>query len=126
MRHTTAIALSLLISASAVAEPRDSVECRFTGTPVVIDGKADDVGWKHADVVDHFYLPWLGKNAHRADAATTARLLWDREYFYFFAELDILRFVVRIDELGKLLTALSQQRSRHHPTLIGIHILLAE
>src|SRR5262249_1556850 len=63
-------------------------ECRWAATPITIDGKADEEAWKHAQVIDHFYLPWLGKNARPARTATKAKLLWDREYLYFFAEME--------------------------------------
>jgi glucose/arabinose dehydrogenase len=75
--------------ATAAAEPPPKVfECRWTDTPITIDGKADEEAWKHAQVIDHFYLPWLGKNARPARTATKAKLLWDREYLYFFAEME--------------------------------------
>src|SRR5262249_54693688 len=32
--------------------------------------------------------PWLGKNARAAKTKTTAKLLWDREYLYFFADME--------------------------------------
>jgi len=32
--------------------------------------------------------PWLGKNARWAKTATKAKLLWDREYLYFFADME--------------------------------------
>jgi uncharacterized repeat protein (TIGR03806 family) len=63
-------------------------ECRWTDTPLTIDGKADEDAWKHAQVIDHFTLPWLGKAARPARTATRARLLWDREYLYFFADME--------------------------------------
>jgi uncharacterized repeat protein (TIGR03806 family) len=63
-------------------------ECRWASTPITIDGKADEEAWKHAQVIDHFYLPWLGKDARPARTATRAKLLWDREYLYFFANME--------------------------------------
>jgi glucose/arabinose dehydrogenase len=63
-------------------------ECRWTEAPITIDGKLHEAAWKHAQVIDHFYLPWLGKNARAARTATKARLLWDREYIYFAAEME--------------------------------------
>src|SRR5262249_7795309 len=63
-------------------------ECRWADTPITIDGKPDDEAWKHAQVIDKFYLPWLGKNVRAAKTATKARLLWDREYLYFLAEME--------------------------------------
>ncbi len=63
-------------------------ECRWTDLPITLDGKADEEAWKHAQVIDHFTLPWLGKNERKARTATRARLLWDREYLYFFADME--------------------------------------
>ncbi len=68
--------------------PPTGFECRWTDTPITIDGKADEEAWKHAQVIDNFYLPWLGKNARAAKTATKAKLLWDRENLYFFAEME--------------------------------------
>ncbi|MCS7046414.1 MAG: PQQ-dependent sugar dehydrogenase [Gemmataceae bacterium] len=70
------------------APPPTAYECRFTEGPIVIDGRADEAAWKHAQIIDQFYLPWLGKDARRARTATTARLLWDREYLYFCADME--------------------------------------
>ena len=77
-----------LPSHTAAEEPRTAFECRFVGTPIVIDGTADEPGWQHADVIDNFYLPWLQEDAHPAQAATQALLLWDRKFLYFFARME--------------------------------------
>jgi uncharacterized repeat protein (TIGR03806 family) len=63
-------------------------ECRFTELPIEIDGSSADEAWKSAQLIDHFYLPWLGANARPARSATQARLLWDRENLYFLAEME--------------------------------------
>lgn len=68
--------------------PPTRFECRWADTPVVIDGTADDPAWKHAQPIDCFHLPWLGDQARSARTRTTARLLWDRQYLYFFAEME--------------------------------------
>jgi glucose/arabinose dehydrogenase len=52
-----------------------------------MDGKGDDEAWRHAQVIDNFYLPWLGNKARPARTKTSARLLWDREYLYFLADM---------------------------------------
>src|SRR5712691_4415055 len=54
----------------AAKDPPTVFECRWTEGPIKIDGKADEEAWKHAQVIDHFYLPWLGKNARKARTAT--------------------------------------------------------
>src|SRR6185437_12777554 len=60
--------------------PPTEFECRWTDTPIALDGKADEAAWKHAQLIDNFYLPWLGDKPRAARTATKARLLWDREY----------------------------------------------
>ncbi len=73
---------------AAFKAPPTSYECRWADAPITIDGKADEEAWKHAQLIDGFYLPWLGKDTRRARTATRARLLWDREYLYFFADME--------------------------------------
>ncbi len=68
--------------------PASEFECRWTDLPIKIDGKGDEAAWKHAQVIDNFYLPWLGKKARPAKTTTKAKLLWDREYLYFFADME--------------------------------------
>jgi glucose/arabinose dehydrogenase len=68
--------------------PAAEFECRFTDLPIKIDGKGNDEAWKHAQVIDNFYLPWLGAKARPAKTKTSAKLLWDREYLYFFADME--------------------------------------
>ena len=63
-------------------------ECRWADTPITIDGSADDPAWKLAQPIDAFHLPWLGDKARMGRTRTVARLLWDRQYLYFFAEME--------------------------------------
>jgi uncharacterized repeat protein (TIGR03806 family) len=65
-----------------------AIECRWAADPIVIDGKADDPDWKIAQPIENFGQPWLQENARSPRTATKAKLLWDRDYFYFFAELE--------------------------------------
>jgi hypothetical protein len=74
--------------AAARKAPPTSFECRFTELPIKIDGNGNDAAWKHAQTIDHFYLPWLGARARPARTATRAKLLWDREYLYFLADME--------------------------------------
>lgn len=71
-----------------MGQPPTSFDCRWTDGPITIDGNGDDPAWKHAQTIDQFYLPWLGKDARRSKTATKAKLLWDREYLYFFADME--------------------------------------
>src|SRR5581483_10064641 len=52
--------------------PPSEFQCRWTETPVSLDGKADEAAWKRAEVIDTFYLPWLGEKARPARTATKA------------------------------------------------------
>src|SRR5690349_18839934 len=56
-------------------EPPTEFECRWTDTPIKLDGKADEEAWKHAQTIDHFYLPWLKDKTRPAKTATKAKLL---------------------------------------------------
>ncbi len=88
------LAMLLFVGASnavdAAEDPQSatSFECRFAITPPKIDGIADDAVWKAAQLIDKFTLPWLKDKERPAKTATKARLLWDREYLYFVAELE--------------------------------------
>jgi uncharacterized repeat protein (TIGR03806 family) len=68
--------------------PTIPFECRWTDAPITITGTGTDPAWKNAQLIDHFYLPWLGEQARAAKTKTRAKLLWDREYLYFFADME--------------------------------------
>lgn len=73
---------------AAEKPPRDhEFVCRFAASPIKIDGKADDEAWKSAEAIDYFYQPWK-QDGPKPKTATKAKVLWDRENFYFFAELE--------------------------------------
>ena len=77
--------------APIIAGPKDAPpasECRWTDTPIVLDGKDDDPAWKNAQVIDSFRQTWLGDKAPALRGKTKAKLLWDRDYFYFYAEME--------------------------------------
>ncbi|MFO0822792.1 MAG: carbohydrate-binding family 9-like protein [Gemmataceae bacterium] len=68
--------------------PPSKFECRWADTPITIDGEANDPAWKLAETIDAFHLPWLGEKARMSRTRTTAKLLWDRDYLYFFADME--------------------------------------
>ena len=70
------------------SQPRPIFECRWTSDTITIDGRASEPGWQLAEMIDGFGLSWLSPEAPPAKASTRAKLLWDRESIYFFAELD--------------------------------------
>src|SRR5205823_4368209 len=75
-------------AAAAPAPP--AYECRWADTPIVLDGKDDDPAWKHAQVIDSFGQPWVGEEDKTPPlrGKTRAKLLWDRDYLYFFADME--------------------------------------
>src|SRR5690606_34902817 len=68
--------------------PPAEFNCRFTELPIEIDGLAKDPAWETAEVIDAFHLPWVGAKARASRTATKARLLWDKDNLYFFAEME--------------------------------------
>ena len=68
--------------------PPTDYECRFTDERITIDGRADEAAWKLALVIDDFRMAWVRKGSTEPRTATRARMLWDREYLYFYAEMD--------------------------------------
>ena len=73
---------------SPAARAVDPVECRWAATPPVIDGQLDDEAWRHAQVVDNFQAAWRPAGQRTPPTATKVRLLWDREFLYFAAEME--------------------------------------
>src|SRR5262245_62112471 len=93
LRHSLVAAtlfVTLVSSELSAAEPvvATDYECRWASGPVEIDGKGDDLAWKAAQPIDKFGSNWLGEKAQASKTTTKARLLWDREYLYFFADLE--------------------------------------
>ncbi len=85
------IALFLVVSfgaAVASGDDKSTFECRWTEEPITLDGAADEPAWQRAELIDNFYLPWLRENRRPPKTKTAARLLWDRQYLYFFADLE--------------------------------------
>ncbi len=65
----------------------DEVECRWAVTPPVIDGRLDDAAWRAAQVVENFQAAWRPAGQRTPPTNTKVRLLWDREFLYFAAEM---------------------------------------
>lgn len=65
-----------------------SFECRWTDTPITIDGRDDEEAWKHAQIIDNFAISWKQGDARKPREATKAKLLWDREFLYYYAEME--------------------------------------
>jgi hypothetical protein len=75
------------IATPANNAPGAAYDCLFTEGPFAIDGVADEAAWKLAKQVDNLTMPWLRENNDKLPTATHAKLLWDREYLYFFADM---------------------------------------
>jgi glucose/arabinose dehydrogenase len=76
-----------LVPAQPPAAPK-KFTCAWATGPITLDGKADEPAWKNAEVIDRFTLPWLKEKDRPARTATKARLLWDRDYLYFHADME--------------------------------------
>lgn len=79
-------ALAWLGSGLNAAE--ENFECRWTDSPPIIDGKLDDAAWRRAQVVSTFRSFWLPEGQRQPPTTTKARLLWDRDYLYFSADME--------------------------------------
>ena len=64
----------------------DDFVCHWASNAITIDGVADDPSWTKAQVIDNFRIP--ATNGVKPSTTTRARLLWDRQYIYFFADLE--------------------------------------
>ena len=61
--------------------PRNYV-CYKTGTPILIDGKIIDQGWKNIDWTDSF-VDIEGQSQTRSIPRYENKMTWDDNYFYF-------------------------------------------
>jgi glucose/arabinose dehydrogenase len=79
----------LLVPTISLAQPaKAEFECRWADKPIKLTGKGTDPAWKNAQTIDNFTVPWLGDKARPAKTKTKAKLLWDRENLYFFADME--------------------------------------
>ncbi len=76
-----------LAQAADKPQPETTWECRWAASPITIDGRADEPAWAKAQLIDRFTIPWLPDNP-KAQTATRAKLLWDVDALYFFADMD--------------------------------------
>lgn len=84
----TALSVAVLPWRALAAEPAAGFECRWAAGPIKIDGLADEPDWQQAQLIDSFTLPWLGAKTRPSRTPTKAKLLWDRDNIYFFAEME--------------------------------------
>lgn len=82
----TALAVAALAAPSCRAQdmaPLPSATANFTASPLKIDGRLDEPAWNDAPVLN-LDKAWDGKSA---PGGATVRLLWDKNYLYFGAQL---------------------------------------
>ena len=60
--------------------------CYKTAQPVKIDGKAEELCWQKVSWTDDF-VDILGAQGATPRFRTRAKMVWDRDYFYVFAEI---------------------------------------
>lgn len=63
------------------------VVCSRATDKIQIDGLATETSWQDAEVIDKFYHPAVSP-PELGKTKTKARLLWDDEALYFFAEME--------------------------------------
>ncbi len=61
--------------------------CQFTSEPLDIDGRPNEAGWLQAAWTDDF-VDIEGDKQPFPRFRTRAKMLWDEDYFYFFAEME--------------------------------------
>jgi Carbohydrate family 9 binding domain-like len=62
-------------------------ECRWATNAIRINGTLDEIAWEGAQELKDFSAFWQKR---KAATKTTARLLWDKNYLYFCAEMEDL------------------------------------
>ena len=92
------VAVTTCALRAVAADTVSAFECRWTDQPITIDGRADEPAWKHAQTIDHFQIGWLTGDARKPRTSTRAKLLWDRDYLYFYAEMEDHDLVATITE----------------------------
>jgi uncharacterized repeat protein (TIGR03806 family) len=85
--------VAALLIGNTASLPADAAEttfreCRWTNKPLVIDGVADEAAWKEAATIEDFSFPWIAADATARRLPTKTKLLWDREFLYWFAEME--------------------------------------
>jgi len=81
------VIIFLFIGLNAIAQDNPSYECKYSNTPINIDGKIDETVWNQATKVD--FINFDGSEPRQK---TTFQWLWDDKYLYgaFYVEDDHL------------------------------------
>ncbi len=67
-------------------KPKEYV-CYKLNSPIVMDGKLDDMAWQSTDWTDSF-VDIEGNLKPKPFYKTRVKMLWDEEYFYFAADME--------------------------------------
>lgn len=81
------LAACLYIAPTQEVIAGDAFQCVWTNDRIEIDGVGGEPAWQTADLVQLSLIP-VGVDKRIPKAATEARLLWDRSYLYFLAEME--------------------------------------
>jgi len=79
-------AILVLFATAAFCQTPLHYTCNRATTPIRIDGKLDDAGWRNAAWTDDF-VDIQGAGHPTPRFRTRAKMLWDDRYFYVAAEL---------------------------------------
>lgn len=76
-----------LSGSSSAQEPQRTYACQFATVAPTIDGSGDEPVWSTAATLNNFHMAWLGAEGVSRTSPTEAKILWDRDYIYFWAKL---------------------------------------
>lgn len=79
--------LAACLAMLSVAADGGDVVCQRAEGKITINGMADEAAWKQAEVIEDFHHPAVTPKSP-GKTKTKARLLWDDEALYFFAEME--------------------------------------
>jgi len=78
----------LFLSVSSVVFSEETYRCQFASVPPNIDGQGNERVWESAATISNFRMAWLGAEGEQRRSPTRAKILWDRDYIYFWALLE--------------------------------------
>ena len=64
----------------------EEIVCHWAHNPIEVDGRDNESDWSQASLIHGFRVP--DSSGRLSRTATRAKLLWDRQFLYFFAELE--------------------------------------
>ena len=78
----------MLPSSLSAQSSEETYLCKFASVPPNIDGKGDDPVWDSAATISNFRMAWLDAEGKQQRSPTRAKILWDRDSIYFWAQLE--------------------------------------